>query len=224
MNLSATDQRRQRLSVAVLVAVLASAGVWWVRQDRRTVESEARRLLGCVRDGNADCVYDMTMPGEREAYGLTRVKVEDLLKEYLGPAMAGDPVGPVNIESMPDRNSASASMKIRLGPERQVILSVDVVKIDDGFGSPGLVTDLLAISGLAKHVPPGQRVLGSVKLKAWLKMTTDDAPLLTRLGFDGLFDEDRGRLRSWSELAQGNGLTSTKDPSQTAAATVPAGR
>jgi hypothetical protein len=186
---------------AVLVAVAIFLTLGFVLSQARKPETPAQRasrVVDCILEQNAVCVYQATDERDRKAYSLTQEKVDRLIKEYVGPIFDGRS----KVETVPSLDAGDSSAVVRvdvtLKEGRVVTVSSHAASAGNEALSPKLVNQVLLMAAVARY-PKLDREPNIAEVMAWREAATKDREILESIGINGIFRSDEEGLRSWAD-------------------------
>jgi hypothetical protein len=183
----------------VLLAAISVVGfVAFGLRKSETPSQRAARVVDCILDGNASCVFLATDERDRAAYKLSEEKVKGLLEQYVLPEFANN----LRVDRTPVVDTGVAGTVVRydvtLKSGRVVTIGTYAVSAGDEVLSPKLISQILFVTAIAKY-PAMDRKPAVAEVMAWREAAIRDRELLTMLGFDGIFRKDEEGLKSWDE-------------------------
>ena len=189
------------------MGALALLGVAWFVKARffpRSLESEARRALDCAQAGDGACLAGYELATETRAYGLGKVGMTRLLREYVNPAFRTAEGHPTE-EISPFREQGEVTLIRRWprsGSSEPLERSVSVAATPEGAKSGQLVRSVVLNAWYASYHRDGD----SGSYPAFIRGIDHDGARLTALGLEGFYNPDSGSLVRWSAIRTAWGI------------------
>jgi len=194
-------KRAQYLPILAFLGSVLICGFLIVRQSPKLPQSVlhvGELSTECMVSGNSDCVYDYIEDRERQALGLTRSSLRELLQQYVLPAYGKQTEGTPKEETTPlDDQRQIGVTWIWPSPTRGSVQFQSIaVKTSSGVRTICTTQWMIFHAMEAKY----RKSVGEIPLLVYLEGIQHDGAWLTQLGIRGIYDTKQEKVVDWATL------------------------
>jgi hypothetical protein len=189
-------KRKQAIGLTTLV-ILGVALYLLLNRPGPTPTQVAMTGGECLARRDAECLASLASESEMAAYGVSRIQVVALLRDYYFPRLAKLKISGTPTVFDEQVGSTEVHLQAENPNNEPVELEILAAKVGTGVRLPTLITDAL-LAGTSVNLPSKNDDPGA-KMEAWANTAEADGPKLSKMGFTGLYRDPNEGLLSWAD-------------------------